>query len=102
MSFDQYNLWYFLIFLMEIDPYYKLAIRDYLGPHKIPVTREDCGSLLSEFPEYVSTLTLGIKQMYIFKTFNRRKLPSKAKTKLGIIDNKLKWEQEFLQVCRLF
>ena len=79
MSFDQYNLWYFLIFLMEIDPYYKLAIRDYLGPHKIPVTREDCGSLLSEFPEYVSTLTLSIKQMYIFKSFNRRKLPSKAK-----------------------
>ena len=69
-----------------------LQTRDprYLGPHKIPVTREDCGSLLSEFPEYVSTLTLGIKQIYIFKSFNRRNLPSKAKTKLGIIDNKLK------------
>ena len=76
-------------------------IVNYLGPNKIPVAREDYGLLLDDFSAYVSTLTSGVKHMYIFKSFNLRKLPSKAK-QLDIIDNKLKWKQEFLQVCRLF
>ena len=76
-------------------------IVNYLGPNKIPVAREDYGLLLDDFSAYVSTLTSGVKHMYIFKSFNLRKLPSKAK-QLDNIDNKLKWKQEFLQVCRLF
>ena len=75
---------------------------NYIAPNKIPVAREDCGLLLNDFSAYVSTLTSGVKHVYIFKNFNLRKLPSKAKTKLDIIDNQLKWKQEFLQVCRLF